>query len=69
MHPILQRLFREAERAGLGVIDLAQHANLNKNTTSEWHSNPEANPRIRTLQRALDTVGLELVVRRKKESR
>lgn len=59
-HPLVRRLFEEANRQQTTLTEISERAGLRRGTMGQWGR--KHNPRIDQLEAALNVLGLRLVV-------
>jgi hypothetical protein len=60
-HPLVRRLFEEANRQQTTLTEIAERAGLRRGTIGQWGR--KNNPRVHDLEAALNVLGYGLVVR------
>ena len=65
-HPLIKQLFQEMNRQMATLSEVAERSGYRRCTISDWRYRTE--PRLSDLDAVLNTLGLELTVRRRKEA-
>lgn len=63
-HPVVKKLFEEANEQMTTITEIAGRASINRGTISDWRY--RAMPTVDLLEAALNALDLELCVRRRK---
>lgn len=63
-HPLIKKLFEEANAQQTTMTEIGERANIRRKTMSDWRY--RRLPRVDLLEAALNTLDLELVVRRRR---
>ncbi len=64
MHPLTRRLFEEVNDQCATIDEIAKRSGVNRHTFSRWRW--KTHPRLDNLQAALNVLGLELVIRKRR---
>ncbi len=64
-HPLVRKLIEEANRQQTTLGEIAERANLRRETISEWRYRKE--PRVSNLVAAFNVLGLDLIVAARRE--
>jgi hypothetical protein len=64
-HWLVRRLFEEMNEQRICMMDVSERAGLNKNTMENWRR--RTSPTLLNIEAALNVLGYELTIRRRKD--